>query len=49
MMNRALLALLMWCAVLAVVLPVHRAMAGTETIVTAAQVNGTWQNKNGTF
>ncbi len=49
MMNRALLALVVCCALLAVVLPVQRAKAGTETIVTAAQVNGTWQNKNGTF
>ncbi len=49
MMNRALFALMMWCAVLAVVLPVQSAKAGTQTIVTAAQVNGTWENKNGTF
>ena len=48
-MNRALVALMMWCAVLTVVLPVHRAKAGTQTIVTAAQVNGAWENKNGTF
>lgn len=34
---------------LAVVLPGTRATAGKETIVTAAQVNGKWVNKNGTF
>ena len=34
---------------LAVVPPVPQAKAGKETIVTAAQVNGKWVNKNGTF
>ena len=48
-MKRALPALMMWCAVLAVVLPVHGVKAGTQTIVTAAQVNGSWENKNGAF
>jgi hypothetical protein len=49
MMNRALLALMTCCALLAASLLVPRSEAGKETIVTAAQVNGTWKNKNGTF
>jgi hypothetical protein len=49
MMKRALLALMMCCAMSAVILPIRQVRAGSETIVTAAQVNGTWKNQNGTF
>jgi hypothetical protein len=49
MMNRIFLALIMCGALSAGFLPVPPSNADPNAIVTAAQVNGTWKNRNGTF
>jgi hypothetical protein len=48
-MNRTAFALVMCCAILTAILSASQVKAGKDTVVTAAQVNGTWKNGNNTF
>lgn len=49
MTKKAVSTMIVCCTMLAAVLIPAYANAGSENIVTAAQVNGTWKNKIGTF
>jgi hypothetical protein len=48
-MTKYIFALMTCCAALFILLHPLQVKAGRNAVVTAAQVNGTWKNKNGTF